>query len=168
MKFVPRVVLAIAPGKRECGVAVFGGIELVDFSIKSFQKRRSDKLLKDEIGRLMQELVESFKPDVIIVRHISQYQTTSPTLAPIINVINREAQAKQIPTIGVSLEQVKSLLGDNEKATQGNIFNSLTAIYPELRQFSGRPNRWQNDYYNNLFSAVAVGVVFLKSLGKSN
>jgi hypothetical protein len=38
------------------------------------------------------------------------------------------------------------------------------ASYPELEQYWNRPNKWQNDYYAFLFSAVAVGAVYLKSL----
>src|SRR6266404_4918357 len=106
MKFVSRVVLAIAPGKRECGVAVFGGTELLYFSIKSFQGRHSDKLLKDEIGQMIQELAERFKPDIIVVREISRYQKTSTMLTRVVNVIKRKARANQIRTIDVSLDQV--------------------------------------------------------------
>jgi hemoglobin-like flavoprotein len=71
-----------------------------------------------------------------------------------------------LPLIEITLEQIKTELCKNENQTQKKSFESLLIEYPELRRFWNRPNKWQNDYYSFLFSAVAVGAVFLKTRPK--
>ena len=157
----------MAPGRREFGVAVFDGIELAYFAVQTIQNRHSEKLLKNEISELVEELIAFSKPKTVAIKAISQYQQTSSVLELTIKIIKRQAVANQIPVEEISLEQIKAMLGNDKKPTQKKVFQNLTVLYPELKQYLSRPNKWQNEYYHNLFSAVAVGVVCLKSLSES-
>lgn len=152
-------ILALAPGKRKFGLAVFTGIELTYFALKSFRKVRSERLLIDEVVILIRELIDRFGPGVIAIRAISKYQQTSSILKQMCIVLKRETAIKQIPFVEVTLNQIVSTLGKNQKATKKDAIRSLAHIYPELMQFMDRPSQWQNQYYNNLFMAVSVGVV---------
>lgn len=167
MKSLSKTILAIAPGKREFGIAVFNGIELAHFSLRTVKSKRSKKLLKTEIVEMMQECITTFQPQVIAIKTISQYQQKSMILKSILRIVERQAEACKIPWIGISTNQVKAMLSNDEKSTQRKAFENLTIFYPELRQFTDRPNKWQNEYYHNLFSAVSVGLVVLRSLSKS-
>ncbi len=160
------IILAIAPGKREFGIAVFSGRELIYFAIRTVSRRHSDELQKEEIIELLKELFTCFNPQLVALKAISKYQQTSVSLKGIVKLIKRRAKAEQVPAIEISHKQVKSFFEDAEKRTQKNAFQMLVLLYPELRQFFSRPNRWQNDYYRNLLSAVSVGFVCLKSLNK--
>ncbi len=166
MKSASQIILAIAPGNREFGIAVFCGYELIYFAVRTLSHRRSAALQKEEITELLSELFACFKPQFIALKAVNKYQQTSVALKEIVKLIKRQAKARRIPVTEISLEQVKSFVADAEKQTQKKTFQTLTNMYPELQQFAGRPNRWQNEYYHNLFSAVSVGVVYLKSLVK--
>jgi RNase H-fold protein (predicted Holliday junction resolvase) len=163
MKSSTQIILAIVPGKREFGVAVFNGIELVYFAVRSLRNRRDERLLKNEINELIQRLVTVFKPQVIVVKVISQYQKTSVSLGLIDKLIRRKVSANRIPLVDVSIEQIKAALCRDEKPTLKKAFQNLTVLYPELKQYLNRPNRWQTEYYHSLFSAVAVGAAYLNS-----
>lgn len=163
MKSTARIILAMAPGKREFGVAVFEGNKLIYFAVRTVSRGRSAASQKEEIGELLSDLFAFFKPQCVVLKAVSKYQRASVVLTEIVELIKCRIEAKQVPVIEISLEQIKSFAESSEKQTQKNTFQMLVNLYPELRQFFSRPNKWQNDYYHNLFSAVAVGVTHLKS-----
>ena len=158
-----RTILAMAPGKREFGIAVFDDSELVYFALRSLRHKRSRNALKNETIAILRKLIELYEPRKIALKAVSQYQKNSSNVAAINEAICQQAAVRQIPVAKISLERIKAALCDDEIRTQKRAFQSLTVIYPELRQYLNRPNKWQSDYYHNLFSAVAAGVAVLKS-----
>lgn len=164
----PNVILAIAPGKRELGVAVFVGADLVYSSVKTIRHRKSRKLLLREIAAILRQLFEEFSITIVVIKAITQYQKLSPDLKRIVARIKFEADQKGLQVTGITLEQIKSVLCKDEKATEKKAFETLLADYPQLEKYWNRPNKWQNDYYAFLFSAVAVGAVYLKTLPDGN
>lgn len=167
MNSSPNVILAIAPGKRELGIAIFVGVDLVYVSVKTFKHRKSIKPLLKEITGILQKLFESFSVKMVVTKAISQYQKLSPDLERIVERIKFESKQKNLLR-EVTLEEIKSVLCKSEKATEKKAFESLLVSYPELKRYWNRPNKWQNDYYAFLFSAVAVGAVYLKTLSESD
>lgn len=162
-KLKPIKVLALAPGKREFGLAVFTGIELTYFLLKSFRKTRPEPVLINEVVTLTRELIESYHPGIIAIRAISKYQQTSSFLKQVRKALKHEAAINKVPYTEVTLNQILSRYGNNKNATKKDAFRDLVRLYPELNQFMDRPNYWQDKYYNNLFMAVAVGVFLLKT-----
>lgn len=156
----------MAPGKREFGVTVFHRNELTYFAVKNLQNRHSERLLRGEVGKMVQELIAFSQPEIIAVKAVSQYQKTSASLKLFVKIVKRQASANRILLAEISLEQIKTVLCNDNNSTQKKAFQNLTKMYPELRQFANRPSRWQTEYYHNLFAAAAVGVVCFKSLSK--
>jgi len=163
MNSSPNIILAIAPGKRELGIAIFAGADLVYVSVKTINHRKSRNPLLKEITCILQKLFEDFSIKIVVIKAISQYQKLSPDLKSIVVRIKYESGQKGLPVIDITLEQIKSVLCKSERTTEKKAFETLLVAYPELKRYWNRPNKWQNDYYAFLFSAVAIGVVFLKS-----
>jgi hypothetical protein len=159
----PNVILAIAPGKRELGIAVFIGADLIYVSVKTLRNRKSRRRLLKEITEILHKLFESFTVQTVVVKAISQYQRLSPDLELIASRIKYEAKKNALAVSEVSLESIKAVLLKSEKSTEKRAFEALLTDYPELKKYWNRPNKWQNDYYAFLFSAVATGVVYLKT-----
>ena len=155
-------VLTIAPGKRELGIAVFNGTELVYASVKTIKHRKSRKYLLDEIAGILKKLLESFRVKVVVTKAVSQYQRLSSDLERIVKRIKFESRRAGLPVVEIKFEQIKSVLCKGEKTTQKKAFETLLESYPELKKYWNRPNKWQKDYYAFLFSAVAVGAVYLE------
>jgi hypothetical protein len=162
----PNVILAIAPGKRELGIAVFIGADLAYVSVKTIKHRQSKTRLLKDISGIMQKLFDGFSVERVTVKAISQYQKLSPDLELIVRRIKSEAAANDLPVTEVTLDHIKFVLSESERSTEKKAFESLLLSYPELDKYWNRPNKWQNDYYAFLFSAVAAGVVYLRSLSK--
>ena len=83
-------MLAIAPGKRELGIAVFTGRDLIYASVKTFRYRKSKRRSLKEINGMLQKLFESFAVKTVIIKSISQYQRRSPDLEKIAKRIKFE------------------------------------------------------------------------------
>lgn len=160
----PNIILAIAPGKRELGIAVFAGADLVYSSVKTIRHRKSRKSLLREVSGILRQLFEEFSITIVVTKSITQYQKLSPDIKKIVERIEFESDQKGLQVVGITLEQIKSVLCQDEKATEKKAFETLLADYPQLEKYWNRPNKWQNDYYAFLFSAVAVGAVYLKTL----
>ncbi|HEY0427476.1 MAG TPA: hypothetical protein VGC76_06695 [Pyrinomonadaceae bacterium] len=168
MNYSSNVLLAVAPGKRELGIAIFVDADLVYVSVKTIRHQKLKKFLLKEIICILQKLFEDFSIKIVVTKAISQYQKLSPDLEKIVELIKFEAKQNDLQVAEITIEQIKSVLCKNENTTQKKAFKSLLASYPELKKYWNRPNKWQNDYYAFLFSAVAVGAVYLTTLSKRN
>lgn len=158
-----RPVLALAPGKRFFGVAVFRGAELTHFSIRRLRNDKSTTPLKKAISALVNQLLSEFQPQIVVVRSQSKYQKLSTTVGSTIRLIEEETNARRVELVAVCLEEIRLILGTGKQSSQKSAFRNLANIYPELKQFLNRPNKAQTEYYHNLLAAVSVGVVFLRS-----
>lgn len=168
MNSSPQAVLAIAPGKRELGIAVFVGADLVYFAVKTIRNRRASNLLQKEVDGILRKLFRNFSVKTVITKSISRYQKLSSDLESIAEHIKSESRKRDLRVREISLEQIKSVFGQNRKITQKKAFETLLTFYPQLRRYWHRPNKWQNDYYAFLFSAVAVGAVYVKTFSDRN
>lgn len=163
MSSSPTILLALAPGRRESGVAIFADTKLIYCAVKTLRSRQSNKLLPVEIGRILQKQINDFAPRIVVVKAISRYQKLSPKLAVIMRYIKLAARKNNLEITEISLEQIKAMMGGKHASTEKAAFRKLIAAYPELARYWNRPNKWQNDYYAFLFSAVAAGAVYLKT-----
>lgn len=167
-KSLSYVTLALAPGKREIGLAVFTGEELTFVSVKTIRHRKSKRPFFKEINSMMQKLFSNFPIEVVVMKAISKYQRLSPDLESIVARIKHESSLKNLPVKQITLDQIKSAFGEGEKATEKKAFELLVEKYPDLIRYWNRSSKWQNDYYAFLFSAVAVGVVYLKTVSQGD
>lgn len=156
-------ILAIAPGKRELGIAVFSGFDLVYSSVKIIKYQKSQKDLLEEATLILKKLFQEFSINAVVIKAVSQYQKLSPDLDKIVERIKSESMQMGIRIVEITIEQIKSELCKTGKPTQKKAFETILTSYPELKQYWNRPNKWQNDYYAFLFSAAAVGAVYLKT-----
>lgn len=168
MNSLPNTILAIAPGKRELGIAVFNNTDLIYSSVKTLKQRKLSQPLFTEVRGIIESLFESFAPDVIVIKAISQYQKLSAALKAIVKLIRFESKRAGLPVVKITLGQIKATLCKSEKQTQQKGFETLLASYPQLQRYWNRPSKWQKDYYAFLFSAVASGAVYLKTLSESD
>lgn len=162
------VLLAVCPGTRAFGVAIFRGFELVHFVVKTLKNGTSAKHLKKEVIAIWQEFFENYKPTIFAIKEINQYQRTSQTLCLIADCLKKQAEKNRVQLAEISLTEIRALLGNCKKPTNKKVFQKVVALYPELDQYANRPNKGQRNYYAYIFSAVAVGLVCLNELARKS
>ncbi|MCD9187023.1 MAG: hypothetical protein LUM44_11360 [Pyrinomonadaceae bacterium] len=158
------LTLAIAPGTRELGIAVFSGFDLLCIGVKTIKHHKSERNVLEETALILKEIFQEFSINAVVIKAVSQYQKLSLVLDEVVERIKFECRRKKLQFAEITIEQIKSELCKIGKPTQRKAFETLLSVYPELGRYWNRPNKWQNDYYAFLFSAVAVGIVFLKGL----
>jgi len=119
------IILAIAPGKRELGIAVFIGADLVYTSVKTIRQRKSRKFLLEDVTGVLQKLFEGFSIKTVVTKTISQYQKLSPDLETVVERVKFEAAQKGLQTVEITLEEIKSILCKSKKGTEKKAFEML-------------------------------------------
>jgi len=167
MNFSKRKILAVAPYTKRLGFAVFANTEILYFAVKTFKLPRTVASVKAEISQNIRKLTEDFKPELVIVKILNSRQIKSKKLRSVVEQIKLEAEYRNLTVKAISFERVKQELCADEKATKAVLFKILSARYPELKRFASFQNLSQAEYYNSLFSAVAIGFYWQKKTCKS-
>lgn len=160
-------ILTIAPYTKRLGFAVFSQSEILYFAVKTFKLPRTIKSVKAEISQNIKKLTKDFKPELVIVKTLNSRQVNSKKLRSVVGQIKLEAECRNLPVNEISFERVKQELCSGKKATKAVLFKMLSARYPEIKRFASFQNLSQAEYYNSLFSAVAIGFYWQKKTYKS-
>ena len=153
-------ILAASPFTKGFGIAAIYQNELIYFAVKTFKSPKTKQSVKRQISGIIRDIIEEFEPKMIILTKPSKHQTQSKYFDLINQQVKREAKLCQLPVFWTSFEVVKGFICPDEKRTKGAVFKAISKIYPELKQFINRPNKWQTDYWNPLLTAVALGYFY--------
>lgn len=155
-------ILAIDPGTREMGVAVLEDTNLLDYSVKTFRYRGKPKLLLALIEKLITRLITETKPDVIALEKnmFSQIQQNY-LLTLAVSRIKAVAKRMKVEVVEFAPNTVKKVVCNNGNAKKKELAEAVALKYPELRVYLDSDKKWKQRYWQNIFDAVAVGLVFL-------
>lgn len=167
MNFSKHKILTVAPFTKRLGFAVFDDAEIIYFAVKTFKPPRTVASVKVEISQSIKNLSAEFKPKLILVKTLNQWQVKSKNTAFVFSQVKREAEFQKVPLREISVEQAKQELCSGGKMTKVVLFKILSAVYPELKRFVLFQNLSQAEYYNSLLSAIAIGYYWQKKPSKS-
>jgi RNase H-fold protein (predicted Holliday junction resolvase) len=160
MKLKSDNLLAVAVCTKRLGLAVFCQKELLFFAVKTLKPPRTVQYAKRQISQIFQDTAAEYAPKLVVLKLLGKHQAKSKKLQSAIRVIKREAQTARIFLDEISFEEAKQKLSDGKKPVKAEAFSKLSKIYPEIKRFVKFQNPSQAEYYNSLFSAVAIGFYF--------
>lgn len=152
-------ILALDPGARECGVAVFVGETLQYFATKTLPRRLSNDALLAQARRLTTALLAEYQPDVVI---LSRKRLPSPTIQMVVRQMRRTAQSHALVVWQYNLADVRLALCASHTVTRQEIIARLIARFPALRYYCVQPTKWQTAYRQRMFAAIATGYTHLQ------
>ncbi len=164
---VDNAVIAIAPATKRFGVVVFRNEEIIYFVIKILKPPRTSESIIREVSNSIENLFKEFLPQAIVIKSPSKQQLKSNQYKLIAACVENQAKSHQIPVMRLKFETVKRFLCRNLKPNKTNTFNNLAAIYPELRQFTGKSSKWRKQYYEILLLAAALGYYCQTEMAKT-
>jgi len=167
MNFSKHKILIIAPFTKRLGFAVFDNAELLYFAVKTFKLPRTGASIRAEVSQSMKNLIREFKPRLVLLKTLNSRQIKSENLTYAFSQVKCEAKFRKLPIKEISFEKVKRELCATDKATKAVLFKRLSAVYPELKLLASFQNSSQAEYYNSLFSAVAIGFYWQNQVRKS-
>ena len=148
-------ILAIDPGTRELGYAVFRGRELLDADVLALRHLPAKKRLA-RVRQEFQRWVGADSPAVLVLEDIPRRPLDS-ALPRLGRLLRKMAFTSGMDTASYSAKAVRRSLLSNGWAGKAQLVEPLVGRYPQLRVFRGQTRKWKDRYWHNLFDAVALG-----------
>lgn len=155
----PPVILAIDPGTKELGVALFQGCELCYFGVKTIKQKPSEQAVLQEMIRLVMALIRHYKPQVLAIEKTDHLQYRTALLHLVAATLKSTAQEQGLTVYEYDPAMVRRRICQRQDASKQRTAKRLAAFYPELNQYRQPGSRWKELYWAHLFDAVALGLV---------
>ena len=148
-------VLAVNPGTKYLGIAVFRGLELQDWRVKNLNGKWSKEKLKKTLT-IISTWVERYGPGLVAIKRLHPSRS-SRSLNSLHTQIQRLCLKKKIKLIQYTIKQLETVFCHEERKNKRNLAEALTALYPELTGELSIEKRRRNPYHMRMFEAVALG-----------
>lgn len=150
-------ILAINPGTRYIGIAVFNGTDLVDWGVKVIEGKWSpEKLVK--AGAVVSDLITDYHPNAIVIKrhHPSR---TSAQLDELCREIRGIAEKYGIEVRDYSIEEIEAFHSQGIRTNKVQLAELVSVKYPALTRAFHREQQSSNPYNVRMFEAVALGLI---------
>jgi len=152
-----RKIIAINPGTRYLGIAVFEGPELLDWRVKVFKGKWSKEKSKKVI-MVIRSFIERYEPDVLAIKKLHRSRS-SADLNQLVSKIKQLSKRKGLKVYQYSIKEVESFFILEGKANKKKLAELVTLRYPELTHEFNKEKTHKNLYHIKMFEAVALGAV---------
>lgn len=158
-------LVAVDPGSREVGCAVFKGTELCYYAVKGISPSATVRAAEAEAARITKDLISQYQPfHFALARRIAIHHD-SKRLVHVTRAIRRTALDSGRALYEDAPKRARQFICGNEQATKKETAQKLAARYPELRQYIEGRSRWEELYYERMFGAVALGLTCVLGTG---
>ncbi len=153
----PIKILAVNPGTKYLGIAVFQDSDLRDWSIKVIPGKWSKgKLIV--ILSIITDLIATHHPDTLVLKVLDPSRR-SGNLEKLVGQIRTIAGKKGINVHEYSIEDLERFYSPVERINKRQLAELVSAEYPVLFHELNREIRHKNKYFDRMFEAVALGAV---------
>lgn len=156
-------VLAIDPGTHYIGVAVLDGAKLAYYGVKTLSKRKSPHDTLTEGRKVIRSLIDDFKPKTLAVEKTFFANNRNSAL---LNVFADEIAAigkrVRLRVVTLAANVVRKEICKNGWATKREVAQEVCRRFPELLPYLSSDRRWKEEFYLNMFDAVALGLAVVE------
>lgn len=151
-------ILALDPGLRDLGYAIFSGKRLVGASVLSLRSVARSRRL----GRVREFLiaqVRAHRPRALILENIPKRPLDTLAGLPALGrLLGRLARQRRLRLATYSARTVRgSVVGDGW-AGKREVAESIAGKFPDLRVHLTHDRKWKERYWQNMFDAVALAL----------
>lgn len=152
-------ILAIDPGTHYIGFAVFDGKELIHYGVKTILRGKPSREVLREGRKIIKMLLEDFRPVALLVER-TRFENIkgSATLNKFTDEIVRIGKTKRLRIRTLSANTVRKVICGNGWAGKADVAGEIAKRYKELTPYLGSDRKWKEEFYYNMFDAVALGV----------
>jgi crossover junction endodeoxyribonuclease RuvC len=160
-------ILAINPGTREMGVAVFGTGHLIYAGVETFGKLNSPVERLRQARLTIERLLGDFRPTVLAVEKTFIGKNRK---AALLNVLVAQICAlgrrKRVAVRTFAPNTVKKVVAGYGWARKEEVAKAVARQFPKLTAFLPPDRNWKRRHQLNMFDAVALGMACLSSPSK--
>jgi len=152
-------ILAIAPGTRHLGFAIFDGTELVRFGVRSFLGRKTKMRLHSQALVFLDSLSERQHPTMLAIEDVFYVQARScPALHSLILLIRHWGKARKLKVVRYLPTTVKAHFCSGKK-TRHALAEAILLRYGFLYTYLKPEKKKTRHYWQQMFDAVALGAL---------
>lgn len=152
-------ILAVDPGTHYTGVAVIDGTKLAYYGVKTLSNRKLPHDILMEGRKTIRSLIEDFKPGTLAVEKTFFANNRNGAL---LNVFADEIVAtgkrKRLKVILLAANVVRKDICGNGWAAKREVAREVCRRFPELVPYLSSDRKWKEEFYLNMFDAVALGL----------
>ncbi len=149
-------ILAVNPGTKYIGLAVFQGPDLTYWGIKAFKGKWSKKKL-DKIKANLLNLIDRYDITMIVLKRIN-YSRSFRNLNHLVEAIERLAMKKRLRISLYRLSDLKKFLAKDMKVNKMDIAELVVARYLFLSYQLEKERKHKHPYFVRMFEAIAAGM----------
>ena len=158
-------VLAVNPGARYFGVAVFTESELDYWGIKNINVTDS-KRKERKIKTLISALIERYETDTLAIKRLHRLRS-SKLLNQLVSSIKQVAKRKGLKIYQYSIKDLKAFFSPEKRRNKRKLSEIVALKHPSLLHELNKEKHNENPYHIRVFEAVALGTVCLHQLDKN-
>ncbi len=156
-------ILAIDPGTRYWGVAVFKGKTLHEAMVKVLTANDSPANRLKEARKVFVSLAEDYAPDVLVLeKPFFFWSKQAHLLDALIDELKSLARKKKMQVCEYSPRTVRKIVCGHGNTSKKDMAKFLTSLYPDLRIRLKQDRRYKELYWGHMFDAVGLGACYLK------
>ena len=155
-------ILAINPGSRYLGFAVFYGTDLREWRVRAMRQDSFQEKVKD-VRALMSEIVSRYGVNTLATKKLDPFRS-SKELQNLITRIKDAGKAIGLKVSEYSISEVKSHFFPRVRANKRQLMEDVVSRYPFLFHELERAQNGKHPYFIRMFEAIAVGVVCCSKL----
>ncbi len=155
-------IMAINPGARYLAIAIFDGIKLREWRMKSLQglaaENRSAKVMDILAG-----FIDRYQPAALAIKRLHPSRS-SAALNLMAADIRDYCQRRGLKIYDYAIGELENALLPDGQTNKKELAKAIVAIYPELAPELKREESHRNAYFVRLFEAAALGHVCLNEI----
>jgi len=153
-------ILAIDPGTREIGIAFLEEGKLIYYGVKIIGKRKSPSEALKEGRKIVLRLIMDFKPKTLVLEKAFFANNRSAALLNVfVDEIRAIGRRKGLKVMSFAPSTVKKFICGNGRASKKEVARVIVSKYPELKVYLTQDRAWKEQYHQNMFDAVALGMM---------
>lgn len=147
------------------GIAFLDGGKLVYHSVSVINgKQPHDKFMEGR--KIILRLIKDLKPNVLVVERSFFFNNKTASLLHVfINEIKAIGKRKGIKVVSYAPSTVRKFICGNGRTDKKALSEVIVSKIPELRVYLTQDRAWKERYHQNMFDAVALGLMALSSKG---
>ncbi|MCK4351819.1 hypothetical protein KAW65_00235 [candidate division WOR-3 bacterium] len=176
----PDKILALNPGTKETGFALFEDGELIDWGVWTFKPKKR----RDSVKRALLKIIKRNKPNALVIEkpHLI-HQKGSSKFNAVFGGLKRTAEEHKLTMHELDPQEVRETICQEGRATRVKIAKRITKRYlflkrylPQnkpvfdfrvLKQYLPRDKpilylSHKEKYWLRMFDAIALGIAFIK------
>lgn len=119
-----------------------------------------------KVGRkIVLRLIKDYRPQVLAVEKTFFANNRNSSL---LNVLGDEIKAigkrKKLKVVSFAPNTIRKAICGNGRANKEDVARVLVARFPELKVFLTQDRKWKERYHQNMFDALALGILCAKAI----